>query len=150
MDEILSRQRVEILMIGELGPAGIIDQEIDPPERLQGGGGERTTGGILDDIGLHRDRALPDFSRQRFGIVTARGVIDHAAHTACGKPAHHRGADPGAAASDDRDRTPHACALGRAEASSCQRLRFSSSTGIDMPTNLAKSIVVSSTISAIE
>lgn len=46
-------------------------------------------------------------------------------------------------------RPRQACALGRADARSCHARRLSRSSGIGTPTNAAKSIVVSSTMSAI-
>ena len=45
-------------MIGEFRAAGIIDEEVDPPERVDRRRGESAAGSILDDIGLHRDRTL--------------------------------------------------------------------------------------------
>ena len=62
-------------------------------------------------------------------------------------------ADPCAAARHDGDGTSqgiaHACALGRADARACHAFRCVISSGTAMPTNFAKSIVVSRTMSAI-
>jgi hypothetical protein len=94
-------------VIGELRLARIVDEQVNAPERGARGVGQCAALGVVGDVGLDRDRSVSDLRRQRLGGVAAGGIVDNASHAARGQRPHHRRADSGAAAGDDRHHALH-------------------------------------------
>lgn len=102
IEKIAGVDRVEILVIGEFGAAGVVDQQVDPPPAREHGLrdlGRLSRGKIAAD----RHRILADLARQRLGGLAAVRIGDPNARALGRQRPHRRRADPAPAAGDDRD-----------------------------------------------
>jgi hypothetical protein len=106
VDRAVERTRRQIGERAEAGPARVVDQDVDPPELVDGARDEAHDIGLFLHVRRHRDalpsRRLRDLRRD--ALELARGAAgDHRVGTVLREQPCSRGTDTGAAARDDRD-----------------------------------------------